>query len=69
MAVIDPMRETCRLFVETHGVAALCEERGGFAMPRSTCQGLELGAGSGSVCRRGMDKGGTGSGGVATKDG
>ena len=29
-------------------------------MPRSTNQGLEVGTGSGTVCRHGLDKGGTG---------
>ena len=58
MTVIDSMRETSRLCMhKKHGVAAESEETGGFAMPRSTIQGLEVGAGSGAVCWHGMDTG------------
>ena len=69
MAVTDPIRETSRLFVhKKHGVAAESEVRGGCAVPRSRIQGFEVGAGSGAVCWHGMDRGGTGSDGVAVKD-
>ena len=47
MAITDPTRETSRLYMyKKHGVAGELEEGRGFAMPRSRCQGLEVGAGS-----------------------
>ena len=50
-----------------HKWAAESKERGGFAMSRSTIQSLTVGTSSSAVCRRGMDTGGAGSGGVALK--
>ena len=40
---------------QKHGTASGSEQRGGYAMPRPTLQGLDVGTGSVSVCRRGMD--------------
>ena len=36
---------------QKHGTASESEERDGFALPRPTLQGLEVGTGSVSVCR------------------
>ena len=61
-------RDKSLVRAQKYGVAAESEVRGGCAVPRSTIQGFEVGAGSGAVCWHGMDKGGTGSDGVAVKD-
>ena len=49
------VRQVACLCTKNNGMAAESEERSGFAMPRSTFQGLEVRTGSGSECIYGVD--------------
>ena len=50
-------RDKSLVLAQSPGVFPESEDRGGFSMSRLT--GLEVGTGSGSVCRHGMDRGGS----------
>ena len=62
-------RNESHLHAEKHGVVAEFEERVGIAMSRTSVQGVEMGAGSGTVCWHRMGESGTGPGCVAGQDG
>ena len=65
----DTQRETSRIFTQKKGMVAEFEERARITNPWTQVQGVEMGAGRGTVFWHGLDERGTGSVGMEGQDG